>query len=111
MIDGARASIVEILDYIDPTALPPEIQQTIQVIGPLLVSGLTMTEIASRLGRKKDWTRDRLRDIRRALLAQAVDHIDDMNPALRHRVEQEIAALPPVRRPRRFVTVDADRLR
>jgi hypothetical protein len=90
-------SLTELLDWIDPDGLPPEVQAAIREVGPALAEGLTVTEAAARAGRRKDWARDRRNAIRAAILEQAASRLDEMSPGLRARVVAEVAKLPPPR--------------
>ena len=81
-----EASVIELLDVIDPDAIPPHVQRTLEEIGPLLAQGLTHREIAERCERSADWVGARVSEIREAFLEQAREHLDELSPALRDRL-------------------------
>lgn len=81
------ASMTQILEFIDPSSLSPEVQQAIREIGPSLVSGLNLTEAAEQFGRRKDWARDRVALIRVALIEAALERADEMDRQLRKHLE------------------------
>lgn len=94
---AGSVSFSELLCWIDPRELPPEVQGTLQLIGPSLAREKTLTEIAHEHGRRKDWAADRVAELRAAILAQVAGHVDEMSPGLRARVLVEIGKLPPPR--------------
>jgi hypothetical protein len=83
-----RVSMTEILDWIDPTALPPGVQTALTEIGPLLVNGLTYREIANRLtpARSEDYVAAKVKLIRQALGEEALRRSDGMRADLRDRI-------------------------
>lgn len=82
------ASMTQILEFIDPSSLSPEVQQAIREIGPSLASGLNLTEAAEQFGRRKDWARDRVALIRAALIEAALERADEMEAELREHLER-----------------------
>ncbi len=89
------ASLTEILDWIEPSHLPAEIQETLTEIGPLLAAGLTYAEIGDVIGRSDDWVGARLVAIRRALVEEALTRADEMGARLRGRLESMRASEQP----------------
>lgn len=81
-------SMTAILDFIDPTTLPPRVQQTLREIGPSLASGRTLSEIAEERGRQKDWASSRVAEVREALIDAALVRIGEMDARLRARIEE-----------------------
>lgn len=82
------ASLTAILDWIDPTSLPPEVRETLTLIGPYLASGLTYRQIGERLSptRSEDWVSTRVAAVKAALVAQALSRADELEPRLRERI-------------------------
>lgn len=93
-------SITELLDFIDPDAVPVHIQQLLREFGPALARDETLLSIAERNGRSKEWAASCVTEIRRAFLDQAQDYLGEMSPSLRERVIDELERLspPPTRR-------------
>lgn len=81
-------SLTAILDWIDPTRLPPEVQESLTLIGPYLASGLTYRQIGERLSpaRSEDWVSTRVAAVKQELIAQALERVDEMDARLRERV-------------------------
>jgi len=88
---STSVSLTEILDWIDPTALPERIQDELEEVGPLLAHGLTYREIAERIGGSEDYVAAAVHRIRAALVDEALTRADEMSEALRARLE-ELAA-------------------
>jgi len=82
-----------ILEWVDPSRLPPSIRTTLVLLGPFLASGLTFAEIGSRLEprRSEDWVAARVRDVRVALAREALARPDGMPRALRERLQALLA--------------------
>jgi hypothetical protein len=77
-------------EAIDPTALPPRIQNLLDEPRPFLTLGLGYREIAERLQppRSDDWVSARVAEIRRAWARQLLEAGDDRDDALRARLER-----------------------
>jgi predicted MarR family transcription regulator len=80
-------SMTEILNWIDPTALPRKVRTALQEIGPFLARGLTYREIGTEVGRSEDWVAARVAEIREALVAEALKRADSMRDDVRERIE------------------------
>lgn len=84
---GTRASMTEILDWIDPAALPRPVRMALREIGPFLANGLTYREIGERVGRSEDYVAAKVKLIRDALVAEALRAADRLSAELRARIE------------------------
>jgi DNA-binding transcriptional regulator WhiA len=73
--------LLQIFELIDFTQLPAETQP----IATLLVDGYTQTEIAKMLDppRSDDYVASRIRELRSALIDQALAHSDQLDQRLR----------------------------
>jgi len=80
-------SMTRILEFIDPTLLPPRAQSILRVLGPFLADGLNQQEIATRCGRSTDWVKARLHELRMALVEAALVRADEMERDLREHLE------------------------
>jgi hypothetical protein len=80
--------MTEILDWIDPSALPERVRASLGLLGPWLALGLTYREIGERVGYSEDYVANHVRAIRFALVAEALTRADDMSEALRERLEK-----------------------
>lgn len=76
--------LTRIFELIDFESLPGETQP----IARMLTDGLTQTEIATSLGRSEDYVASRIRELRLALLDQALSRLDDLDVELREHVER-----------------------
>lgn len=82
----------ELLQWLDPEALPPRVKATMPEIGPFLWRGYNHAEIAQRLNRSEDWVSARVAEARRAIAEQVLEVAGDELPAeLRARLEAFVA--------------------
>ncbi len=81
-------SMTQILEWIDPSELPPRVQETLRELGPSLASGLTLKEIAEQNGRQKDWASARVAEARAALIEAALERAPEMDTRLRAHLEE-----------------------
>lgn len=63
------SSLTEMLGLLDWERLPEETRP----IARMLTDGFTQKEIAARLGRKQDWVSARVRELREAIVEQALE--------------------------------------
>lgn len=63
------STLTELLDLINWESLPAETRP----IARMLTDGFTQKEIAAQLGRKQDWVSARVRELRAAIVEQALD--------------------------------------
>lgn len=82
---GSADSLTTVLDLIDWTRLP----SSTRPIASMLVSGLTQTEIAAQLRprRSPDYVAGQVRLLREAIVEQALEQVDRLEPSLRELVE------------------------
>lgn len=69
---ASKVSMTRILEFIDPTDLPEEARETLELIGSSLVRGRTTREISERTGRSEDWVTGRVARLRVQLLDAAI---------------------------------------
>lgn len=63
-------TVAELVDRLDLAALPPRERATLRQVGPALVAGRHIREIAAALGVDRDTLADRLADVRLAIEQQ-----------------------------------------
>jgi hypothetical protein len=77
-----------ILDVLNPADLPADVRETLTEIGLDLGDRLYDAEVAAKHGLHRDAVAAKRRRVAVAFLEQAVSHADELDPALRARVEQ-----------------------
>jgi DNA-binding NarL/FixJ family response regulator len=75
--------LLQIFELIDFTQLPAETQP----IARMLTDGFTQTEIATRLGRSDDYVASRIRELRSAMISQALAQSDRLDGRLREHLQ------------------------
>jgi hypothetical protein len=65
-------------------SLPPEAQSTITTLGELIAEGYSLAEMARAVHKHESWVRDRIDELRDAMLSQA----GELEEQLRERAEQ-----------------------
>jgi hypothetical protein len=80
----STTKLTRIFELIDFENLPAETLP----IARMLTDGLTQTEIAMSLGRSEDWVASRIRELRLALIEQALSRADELDSELRAHVER-----------------------
>jgi hypothetical protein len=93
LASNAVASATGLLELIDWDALPADVQQTIRLLGPLLIEERSRREVLDASGvTELDFAR-RIARAREAIVAQAFDHLDAVDPGQRELVMAEVDRL------------------
>jgi hypothetical protein len=77
-------SMTAMLDRIDWASLPPQVQKTIQTLGPLIVAGYSLGQMATSLGQPEVAVRERIAELCEAMLS----HAGELEEQLRERAEE-----------------------
>jgi hypothetical protein len=73
-----------LVDVVDWLALPNDVRETTETIGPLLIEGYAQTEIAQMIGRSSQDVTTAIAELREAMLSSA----GDLEERLRDRAEE-----------------------
>jgi DNA-binding NarL/FixJ family response regulator len=76
---GSTGRWTEILTFIDWTALPARTQP----IARMLTDGFTQKQIAAKLERSEEWVSGRVKELRDAMVDQALARTDELSTELR----------------------------
>lgn len=85
---STTASVTELLELVDWTALPAETRQTIRTLGPLMQEGCSQSEIARRLGLTDSQVVAMRRQMGDAIIEQAAARAGQLDPKLRDLVDR-----------------------
>jgi len=108
---GFRAgSLTELVNVIDWTRLAAPTRDLIRTVGSLMAQGLSISDIAAEMGESEPWVTDKIDQIRRDLLDQAVQSQPSLSENARALVAVE--QLPPrVRKLAKDLLVQIERQR
>jgi hypothetical protein len=84
----STSTVTSLLTLIDWTALPPETQQTIRTLGPLMQEDCSQSEMARRLGIPDAQVARMRRELADAIVEQCHRLADQLDPKLRGLVDR-----------------------